>query len=517
MSNKKLAKNIGSMSSAVFLSRISGLARDIFMTGFFGTTYVADAFNAAYQIPNLLRKLFGEGALSAAFIPIYNEIKLKEGKSGQIKFALNVLSLLSLFLLVLCLLGIFLAPLIVRLLAPGFDAQTYTLAVKLTKILFPYLFLIGLSSTLISIANSHDYFFIPGLSSAFLNLAMIGTPAIFILLHQNTSSVSQITFLSFGVILGGVLQTVVNLPLLKRIGYKLKVDLNIKGEAIHSVWKRFLPGVAGLAIREVNLAADLIIASFLATGGLAALSYGNRLMQLPLGVFGVSAGVAVLPLFSRLSSEAKWDDLAKRLRFTFITLSLIMLPVTAFIIGTGRDVIRILFMRGKFDLTSLNQTYEALVFYSIGLLFFALNRILIPIFYANKDTKTPVKISAVIVVINITLNLILMKFMGLAGLAFATSISAFIHFVILIKTMNRKLPKIQLPEIQNSVVKILFISLVIFVAAYFINRFVPAESTLQTVIRLLIHSTAGLLIFVSGALLLKIENSRKILKKLWKR
>ena len=502
------------MSSAVFLSRISGLARDIFMTGFFGTTYVADAFNASFQIPNLLRKLFGEGALSAAFIPIYNEIKLKEGKKGQINFALNVLSLLSAFLLILCIVGIFLAPVIVKLLAPGFDAQTYDLSVKLTKILFPYLFLIGLSSTLISIANSHDYFFIPGLSSAFLNLAMIGTPAIFILMNENTSTVSLITVLSYGVITGGVLQTVVNLPLLRCIGYKLKVNLNVKGEAIKSVWKRFLPGVAGLAIREVNLAADLIIASFLTTGGLAALSYGNRLMQLPLGVFGVSAGVAVLPLFSRLSSEAKWDDLAKRLRFTFITLAFIMLPVTAFIIGTGRDIIRILFMRGKFDLLSLNQTYEALIFYSMGLLFFALNRILIPIFYANKDTKTPVKISAIIVVINITLNIILMQFMGLAGLAFATSISALIHFVILIKTMNRKLPKIQLPEIQNSVGKILIISVLIFVATFFLNKFIIADTQLQTAVRLLINSFTGIIIFMGGALLLKIENSREMLKKL---
>ncbi|MCK4694660.1 MAG: murein biosynthesis integral membrane protein MurJ, partial [Candidatus Cloacimonetes bacterium] len=218
MSKKKLVKNIGSMSVAVFISRIFGLLRDIIMTYFFGTSYVADAFQVAYQIPNLLRKLFGEGALSAAFVPIYNEIGIKQDKKSQINFALNVLSLLSTFLLVLCLIGIFLAPLIVRVIAPGFDDKTYLLAMKLTRIMFPYLFLIGLSSTLISVLNSHNYFFIPGLSSAFLNIAMIGCLGIFIFLNEAPTVESKVVIWAYGVILGGILQTIVNFPILWRIG-----------------------------------------------------------------------------------------------------------------------------------------------------------------------------------------------------------------------------------------------------------------------------------------------------------
>ena len=166
MSKTRLARNVGSMSIAVFISRILGLIRDIVMTNFFGTTNVADAFQVAFQIPNLLRKLFGEGALSAAFVPIYNDIGIRKGKKYQISFALQVLTLLSLILMVLCLLGILLSPLIVRIFAPGFDPETRLLTIKLTRILFPYLFLIGISSTLISILNSHDRFFVPACTLA---------------------------------------------------------------------------------------------------------------------------------------------------------------------------------------------------------------------------------------------------------------------------------------------------------------------------------------------------------------
>ena len=298
MGKRDLAKKVGSMSTAVLLSRILGLLRDIMTTAFFGTQYVADAFQVAFQIPNLLRKLFGEGALSAAFIPLYSEIGIKKGRKAQIYFGLNVLSILTTFLLLLSALGIIFAPIIVRLLAPGFDQPTYQLTLYLIRIIFPYLLLIGLSSTLISILNAHNYFFVPGLSSAFLNVAMISALGIFVLINRNSTTEEQAVVWSIGVVLGGILQTIINFPLLKKLGYHFSLNFNLRGKNIAAVWQRFLPGVAGLAIRQVNLAVDLILASLLATGSIAALNYGNRLMLFPLGVFGVAAGVAVLPIFS---------------------------------------------------------------------------------------------------------------------------------------------------------------------------------------------------------------------------
>lgn len=517
MSNKKLAANISSMSLAVFISRILGLVRDIIMTSLFGTSYVADAFQVGYQIPNLLRKLFGEGALSAAFIPIYNEIGINKEKKQQLGFALNVLSLLSFFLLVLCVLGIILAPLIVGLLAPGFDDRTYSLAVKLTRVIFPYLFLIGFSSTLLSILNSHNYFFVPGLSSAFLNVGMIGSLGIYLLFSETTTLESKVYVVSLGVIFGGILQTIINFPLLRKIGYRLRIDLGLKGEALTSVWRRFLPGVVGLAIRQINLAVDLILASFLVTGSIAALNYGNRLMQLPLGIFGVSAGVAVLPLFSRCIVEKKWDELRESLRFSMISLSFIMLPVTAIIAGLGKDFIRILFMRGEFDEISLNMTYRALLFYSLGLLFFSYNRLIIPIFYANKDTKTPVKISAFIVLINIALNIILMQFMQHAGLALATTISAVIQFFVLLYFMKRKIPEIVFPNVLTNILKISLIAILNFIGILILNQFYHASTFQQAVLKSIFFGTFSILFFLFSANVLKIEYSREIKEKLWKK
>jgi putative peptidoglycan lipid II flippase len=178
---------------------------------------------------------------------------------------------------------------------------------------------------------------------------MIISLGIFVLIYPESSSESRILIWSYAVVLGGFLQTVVNLPLLMKLGYQIKLNLSLYGEALKTVWLRFLPGVIGLAIRQINIAVDLILASLLTTGSIAALSYGNRLMQLPLGVIGVSAGVAVLPLFSRLSNQQNWRELSEKLRFSFITLAIFMLPITAFIIGIGKDIIKLLFMRGAFN------------------------------------------------------------------------------------------------------------------------------------------------------------------------
>lgn len=505
------------MSIAVFISRILGLARDIVMTSFFGTSYVADAFNVAFQIPNLLRKLFGEGALSAAFIPVYKEMGVIRSRPQQIGFAINVLSILSLLLLLLCGIGMLFTPFIVKLLAPGFDAVSYDLAVKLTRILFPYLFLIGLSSTLIAILNSHDYFFVPGLSSAFLNIAMISALACYQLIWGDTGIESAITAWAVGAVAGGVLQTVVNLPLLHKVGYRLRCNLSLAGEALHTVWKRFLPGVAGLAIRQINLAVDLILASLLVSGSIASLNYGNRLMQLPLGIFGVSAGVAVLPLFSEYSATKEWSKLAESLRFSLLSICFIMLPVTAMIIGMGKDLIRLLFMRGAFNETSLHMTYIALVCYSLGLVFYSINRVLIPLFYANKDTKTPVKISAVIVVINILLNIVLMHFFAHAGLALATSISALIQTIVLWNVLRKKMPQLNVSSFTASIVKLVIISGVIMAAQYALNSIMQYSEIQYVIIKIVVLGSIGVGLLIAGAHVLHIEHSSVLLSRLWHR
>lgn len=518
MSEIKLAKSAGSMSAAVFISRILGLVRDIVFANFFGTSYAADAFQVAFQIPNLLRKLFGEGALSAAFIPIYNELKVKNSnRSYSLDFGISILSLVTLFLLVICFIGVLVTPLIVKILAPGFDEQTFTLTLKLTRILFPYLLLIGLSSTFISILNSHNYFFVPGLSSALLNFGMVSLILGFNFFNNQLTLENNIVLFAFGVIFGGVLQTAINLPTLKKIGYTIKLNINFKSKTVGIFFQKFIPGVIGLAIRQINLAADLILASFLVTGSIAALQYGNRLMQLPLGVFGVAISTAILPLLSRYSAEKNWSKLNESLRFAAIGLAFIMLPVTVFLIGLGRDMLTVIFLRGAFDYQALEMSYKALVFYSSGLIFFSLNRTIIPVFYANKDTKTPVIISAYIIIINISLNIIFMSFMQHSGLALATTVSSAIHYFFLLTYMRKKYQFIKTDNLLSNIFKLFCICLFIFFNILIINRLTPELTFYWRIVKLFVVILLYSLFYYRLAICLKVDYVEQIKTQIWKK
>ena len=507
MSKSKLAKNISFMSMAVFLSRIFGLLRDILFAYLFGTSTFSDAFRFAYQIPNLLRKLFGEGALAAAFIPIYKEIGVKDNRKSQILFAMEVLSILTLFLTILCILGIFLAPLIVKIVAHGFDKETSLLTIKLTRLMFPYLFFIGISSTLISILNAHDRFFIPGLSSLFLNVGIfltVGIGYIFAKFSQET----MIYFFSAGVLVGGFLQTVINFPQLKKIGYQFKIIINFKTKALRELWYKFLPGVISLAVRQINLLTDLFLASFLAVGSLSALDYGNRLMLLPMGVIGVSAGTAVLPKFSEYFAKKDFHSLNDQIRFTIILLVFAMLPISIIIFVLGDDFIRILLMRGAFDERSLNMTYKAFMIYSSGLVIFSINRILVPIFYANRNTKTPLKVTSFIVILNIILNIILMKIFALSGLAMATVLSSFIQLLILIKLLKRDIPQIKNLKLFNPIIRIILLSIVVGIGLFFADKLWLPDSIFHLIIKDSIFVSFFMATFFALSLIIKVDYSQ---------
>ncbi|HOH46899.1 MAG TPA: murein biosynthesis integral membrane protein MurJ [Candidatus Cloacimonadota bacterium] len=516
MANKRLAKNIAVMSVAVFLSRILGLVRDQVMAYFFGTNFLNDAFNVAYTIPNLLRRLFGEGALSTAFVPIYNEIGTKNDREKQFEFALNVLSILTLFLAVLVGIGIVFAPLIIKIIYPGLAPHTAIFAIKLTRIIFPYLFFIGLSSTMIAILNSHEYFFMTGLSSALLNLGMILTVVLpWWILKLDAEEL--IIWAGWGVFLGGFLQTVINLPYLRRIGYRWMLIVKFSGEHISLLWKRFIPSMIGIGIREINLIADGIMASFLPIGSITALGYGNRLMQLPLGIFAISAGTAVLPLYSRCVAEEKYEELSESLRFSSITLGYLILPITTLILALGGDFVRILFFQGEFGSQAAFMTTKALIFYSIGLIFYSLNQTMTPIFYANKDTKTPVKIAAFIVFLNICMNFILMQFMGHSGLAFSTSITAAVNYIVLMTSLKRKLPQVSYSRIWWNLGKAVLICGILYIIIVTTNQFFITETKLFLIIKDGVIALLSFMIFYLAGLILKLDYLSEARDNLWKR
>jgi len=516
MSNRKLAKNVGVMSAAISVSRVLGLVRDLVMANYFGATYLNDAYNAAYVIPNLLRRLFGEGALSSAFVPIYNEIGITRGKQAQVYFALNLLSILTFFLMVLTAFGMVFAPQLVKLLYPGFAPQTSALAAKLCLITFPYLFFIGLSSTFIAILNSHDYFFMTGLSTALLNIGMLFTLWIPVWTMPITNE-NLIYFAAWGVVVGGFLQTVVNFPYLKKIGYHWQIILKFHGEAITALWKRFIPALAAIGIREIGLIADGLLISFLPIGSLTVLGYGNRLMQLPLGIFAISTGTALLPLYSRYTQEKKWKELSESLRFSTISLAAVMLPITAIIAALGLDFIKILFEHGQFTHHASVMTYQALLCYSFGLIFFSLNQTLTPLFFAFKDTKTPMFIAAYIVLMNISLNIILMVPLKHMGLALSSSLTAMLNFIVMMHIFRKRMPQITYDRVFFNVMKLVILSFAVYGYLAMVNHYLVGSGRIFLIVKDTLLSISAFILFFIGCRLIRVEYTQQVITTLWRK
>jgi putative peptidoglycan lipid II flippase len=376
--------------------------------------------------------------------------------------------------------------------------------------LFPYLLLIGLTSTIIAILNAHSIFFLPSFSPALFNLGIILPVVIHSIMFESTLE-QKVYIFAAGVIIGGIAQLLANLPLLKKIGYRLKFYVNLKQKEISLVWKRMIPGIIGLGIREVNVVVDTLLASFLITGSVAALQYGNRLMQLPLGVFGIAIGTAALPLFSRQAVANKTGELKSSIQDALNLVLLIMTPIIILIIVIGKDAIALIYLHGRFDQTALMMTYSALVFYSLGLVSHSCVRIFAPTFFALKDTKTPVKIAAIAAICNIILDLILIRFLQIRGLALATSIAATIQAIFLYVLINKRIVHLDFKALCTNAVKILIISCVIGSIAYFLSRITipwPLNERLLLLIRLVIIICVSALLYLGGLRLFKVKSAK---------
>jgi putative peptidoglycan lipid II flippase len=418
--------------------------------------------------------------------------------------------------MILTFLGMVFAPVIVRLLYPGSDAETVELAVRLCRLMYPYLFFIGLSSTFIAILNSHNVFFITGLSSGLLNIGwmLMLVLGYFVL---NKESEDLVLYAGYGVLLGGFLQTVINLPFLKRIGYNFKVILRFKTIAMQTLWKRFLPAMFGMGVREINLLASALIASFLPVGSISALGFGNRLMQLPLGIFGVSVGTAALPEYSRLVTEKKWDDLSKTLNFSMLLILYILLPITVVMMIGSEIFVRLLFERGKFGENAVQMTKLALMWFSAGLCFYGWNQVITPIFFAFKDTKTPVKIGAYIVGLNIVLSIVLMQFMAHAGIAFATSLTAMVNFIVLLYLIPKKFPEVNVVGFNKNALKMCFVFILMSgVLIVFVN-FYTATGFWELLLKCVLFLLLALISAIGGFHLVKPDYYKEVVNKVLKR
>jgi len=462
----RVTKAAGVVSGATLLSRIFGLLRDVVIAGYFGAGMASDAFFVAFRIPNLLRRLFAEGSLTIAFVPVFTEYLAKDGEAAAFVFARSALRLISILLAVAAVAGILLAPLIVRVMAPGFMASPEKLAltITLTRLMFPYIFFIGLVALCMGILNTLGHFAAPALAPVMLNLAMIAA-----VLFLSPHLPNPVYGLAVGVLIGGLLQLLLQLPFLLRKGVVFWQSANLFHPGMKQIGKLMLPAVFGAAVYQINILVGTLLASLLPDGSVSYLYYADRLVQFPLGIFAIAAATAVLPSFSRYAAVQNNKALGETFGYAMRLVFFITIPSMVGLILLREPIVGLLFRRGAFDSQTTALTATALLYYGIGLWAFSAVRIVVTLFYALQDTRTPVKMAAISIFVNMILGLLLMWPLRHGGLALATSLASMVNLYLLVRALRKKLGLIDWGEILLSIKKTIFCSgimgLVVFAVA----------------------------------------------------
>ena len=487
--NVQVANAAGAVSGATFISRILGFLRDMILAQLLGTKMAADAFFVAFRIPNLLRKILGEGGLTSSIVPVFTEYHVVKSKDEVWRLANILLNTFLLILLVAVTMGMVFSPIIVRVIAPGFSAspEKFNLTVQLTRMMFPYLFFVSMAALTMGMLNSLQVFFIPALSPVFLNISII-LFALFLAPRLE----APVFALAVGVVVGGMFQLFFQIPPLIKKGLKYKALLDFNHEGFRRIGKLMLASLLGLAATEINVFVDTLLASLLPEGSVSYLYFGNRLVTFPQGIFAVALGVAILPTLSRQVAHGQIEKLKETLSFAIQLVLFITIPATVGLIVLKDSIINLLFeWGGEFDRLSTIGTAHALFYYSIGLCAFSGIKIIVPAFYSLKDSLTPAKISIYAVIINILLNLLFMGPLLHGGLALATSLSALFNVTLLIFILRKRIGGLQGRKILKSTVKLLMVSTIMGFVIYFIdNSFYHLESNILLKIGVLFGNIA---------------------------
>ncbi len=437
MSEKtNIARAAGILGSATMLSRVLGMVREMVVSRLFGAGLATDAFFAAFQIPNMLRRFFAEGALTAAFVPTFSATLARRGDEKARELANTCFTLLTIVMAFITLAGILFSPVIVGLMFPGFKAEPgkFELAILLNRLMFPYIFFISLVALCMGILNTLRHFFTPAISTVFLNISMILAA-----LCLRGFFEAPITALAVGVLIGGCIQLIMQLPVLWSKGFPRKPDFNFSSPELRSIAKLMLPSVFGVGVYYLNITVSAILASLLPQGSVSFLYYAQRLFEFPQGIFTASVAQAVLPSMSRQAADGDIAGVKNTLSFGVRLMLFITIPAMAGLMVCSTPIFSLIFMGGAFDYATAVNAASALLYYSAGLSFVALTRVLAPVFYALKDTKTPVYTALITFIINLCLSLALMGPLKHGGLALATTLSAFCNMLMLLWLLRRKI------------------------------------------------------------------------------
>ncbi|MFH1846610.1 MAG: murein biosynthesis integral membrane protein MurJ [Candidatus Omnitrophota bacterium] len=509
--NRKLIKSTGIIGSATIASRVMGFIRDVLFARFFGTGMYAQAFVVAFRLPNMLRDMVGEGATNAAIVPILTEYRHLRTQEEYWKASRVILNLLLTVLIVLSIIGVVFSPLLVKVIAPGFigDPEKFKITVFLTRMLFPYILLLGMVAYSKGVLNSLDYFTTPAFAPVVLNATMI-----FALLVL--CPIIGIKGLILGVLAGGIFEILIQIRPLRKKGFRLKKTFEFKHPVAKRIGELLLPRALGTAVYQLSVLVDTVLASLawiVGSGGVAGLYYANRLIHLPLAVFGISLATAALPKMTKEAASKDMESLKNTISFSLRAVFTVMIPATAGLMIMGRYIVKILFERGEFTSYSTGITVNALFFYAIGLFAYAGIKILVSTYYSMGDTRTPVKTAVVSLLVNIILNLLLMKPLKIGGLALATSIAACTNFVLLYRQLAIRIGDIGTARIIGSFLRVCGATCIMGMVTYWGSRMFLSCAGLEGLngfVKIFIVILSSGVVYLTAGYVIKVEGVRRL-------
>jgi putative peptidoglycan lipid II flippase len=456
--SEKLFKSAAVVSSMTFLSRILGFIRDIVIARLFGAGLGTDVFFVAFKIPNFLRRLFAEGAFSQAFIPVLAEYR-ERGDNDLKGLIASTSGTLAGILFIITAIGVIAAPIIIMVFAPGFidHPEKLTLAGDLLTITFPYLFFISLTALAGSILNSFGKFAVPAFTPVFLNIALIGS-AIWLSPYFE----QPVTALAWGVFIGGLVQLLFQIPFLIGINQLPRPRWDRQNSGVKKIFKLMIPAMFGVSVSQINLLLDTLLASFLVTGSISWLYYSDRLVEFPLGVFGIALATVILPNLSKKHASESTVAFSNTIDWALRWVFIIATPAAIGLVYLAEPLLITLFQYGEFTAEHAHQASLSLMAYGLGLLPFIFIKVLAPGYYARQDTKTPVKIGIIAMISNMVLNVILMLQFAHVGLALATALSAGLNAGLLYRGLRKSKVYQPTPDWASFALKLLLPNLGLF-------------------------------------------------------
>ncbi|MBT1279125.1 murein biosynthesis integral membrane protein MurJ [Thermoanaerobacter sp. CM-CNRG TB177] len=498
---KKTVKAAGIIMIITLLSKVFGFLRDMTLAFQFGTSVSMDVYNMATVIPMILFAAV-TAAIATTVVPIFTEYFQKDGKRKAFDFINNLLGIVLLATIILTILGFLFAPYLVKFVAPAFTGEKFELTVKLTTILLPTMVFIAASNIFTGALQSMEHFTIPAMIGIPYNIIVITVAILY-------GDKFGITAVAYSIIIATFLQALMQLPVLYKLGYRFRVKVDFKDEGVKRVVLLAMPVLMGTGIQTINVYVDRVIASFLPDGSIAALNYANRLNMFALGIFSTAIATVIYPVLSKHSVADDTEGFLKSLNFAVSGILYILIPVSVGAMVLRMPIIKVLFERGAFDENSTYLTSIALFYYAIGMTAYGLRDVLSRSFYSMKDTKTPMINGAMAVLLNIALNLILVRYLKLGGLALSTSIAAIFAIFLLFTSLKRKVGKIDGKYMFMSFIRAMLASIVMGVLVHFMyNNFIvkmPSDKRIYEAIALFISILAGAIIY--SVIVLVIDRS----------